>query len=65
MEAVSINEFESPNIIPIGKFKGYDIVDIFDDEESYFQWLYDNVNLDSYPAFAEVLRNMLECGTPF
>ena len=60
-ELTSGNDYE----IPIGKYKGQDICKVYEEDQSYFEWLWDNVNLDSYPKFAKILENMIEYGTPF
>ena len=49
--------------IPIGKYKGLNIVDVYEDDPQYFQWMYDNCKLPK--GFTQVLENMILTGIPF
>ena len=64
MQEEELNE-GNDYLIPIGKYKGQDIVEIYEQDPSYLEWMWNNVNLDSYPKFAQILQNMIEYGTPF
>jgi uncharacterized protein (DUF3820 family) len=65
MKAVPLNDGNNYEI-PVGKYKGQNIADIYDEDPSYFEWLYDNVPLEKdYPQFFGILENMILTGCPF
>ena len=65
MKEVPLN-YGSNTEIPIGKYKGQNIINLYDTDPSYFQWIYDNIPLEKeYPQFFQVLENMIITGCPF
>ena len=58
MKEVPLNYGED-SIIPIGKYKGQDITQIYSDDPAYFQWMYESVELDNYPGFFNTLEGLL------
>ena len=65
MEAVELDDKGNPYEIPFGKYRGLDITDIYESDQSYVEWIWDNMNLDSYPEFAKIVQNLVETGCPF
>lgn len=65
MKEVSINSGNT-YLIPVGKYKGLNIVDVYEDDTKYFEWMYESLNLQkAYPLFFCVLENLICTGNPF
>lgn len=62
MKAVPLND-GNDHIIPLGKYKGLNIVEVYDNDPEYFKWMYDNCTMT--PNFTQVLENMILTGVPF
>jgi len=62
MEFVPIKEGQD-YILGFGKYKGRNIEDVYNEDPSYLQWVYDNMDLSAQQML--IIENLISTGCPF
>ena len=62
MQEVSLDDGDSYTLY-FGKYKGQNVVNVFEEDPAYIEWVYDNMELNG--SLKIIIENLVTTGCPF